>query len=99
MTKTHYNSRRVMLEHLKVLRNMVSYARDRWTVQGTVAEMADDNMSCTWRKRRPEEYPENQVSEWQLLDEVLSNIIEQATLARSEVHLQLRALERGEVKP
>jgi hypothetical protein len=93
---THRNPRRAVLAGLATLRDMVSYQKDRWTVRGTVYEphIEDGRLNSITRKRRPDEYPENQVAAWLTLAGTMKTIQDQARAIEDEAHNQLARLRR-----
>lgn len=78
-TKTYRNPRRNALAQLKTIKDRLQWCLNGWTVSSTVYEPVEKTYTeqhtgiertytdSVTRKRRPEEYPENQADRWATL--------------------------------
>ena len=77
--KTYRSPRRRVLAELKAVKDRLQWLINRWDVEGTVYETVEQAYidertgqertftNSAPRKRRAEEYPENQAAQWQTL--------------------------------
>ncbi len=75
------NPRRVVLEVLRSIARNTRAMQSSWDVSGNVYEMTEvpgDRSRAEWRKRRPDEYPENNADDWKRLAEFMRAVEHQA---------------------
>lgn len=77
------------------LRNMVSALRLQVSRWNTATQVFDASLPESWkfRKATPEELPENQVAEWQLLDWHMAEIQRQAQQIRDRCTQAIQILQ------
>lgn len=96
------NPRRVLRELMKPARDRLKILADRWEYKGRRTVYLDEHERIGreyTRARRPEEYPENDIDEWQHAYNVVTAAIRELEQAREHIVREYRALEARQGEP